>query len=264
MSEFLHFGKGISKTAASASARLYAVPHGTERMLQRRRRGTGIAPPGRVGKGIVDNLSPVGAAQGSRRHFRFFSAARRCAADGLAWPLRSQAIRIAAPLLFILVLCASARAQQGAITAPTAAGLTPAQTARAEDVGKRVKCMCGGCDDAAGMCTHSGGNFAGPCDTAKAELKEVSDDVAKGQSDDQIQQAFVQEYGPTVLIEPPKKGFDLLAWAMPVALPIFAVLLVWGLVTRWRERSSLAPADGLPVDPNLLARAHRESADPHE
>lgn len=127
-----------------------------------------------------------------------------------------------------------------------------------------MKCMCGGCDDAAGMCTHSGGNFAGPCDTAKAELKEISDDVAKGLSDDQIEQAFVQEYGPTVLIEPPKKGFDLLAWALPVALPIFAVLLVWGLVTRWRERSALAPAGGPPVDPNLLARAHRESGDSDE
>lgn len=170
-----------------------------------------------------------------------------------------QAVHMAAAALFVLTLSASAYAQQGAITAPPAAGLTSTQAARAEDVGKRVKCMCGGCDDAAGMCTHSGGNFAGPCDTAKAELKEVSDDVSKAMSDDQIQQAFVQEYGPTVLIEPPKKGFDLLAWAMPVALPIFAVLLVWGVVTRWRERSALTPAGGPPVDPNLLARAHRES-----
>lgn len=167
-------------------------------------------------------------------------------------------------LLLAGAFCISARAQQGAITAPPAAGLTSAQAARAEDLGKRMKCMCGGCDDAAGMCTHSGGNFAGPCDTAKAELKEISDDVAKGLSDDQIEQAFVQEYGPTVLIEPPKKGFDLLAWALPVALPIFAVLLVWGLVTRWRERSALAPAGGPPVDPNLLARAHRESGDSDE
>jgi cytochrome c-type biogenesis protein CcmH len=161
-------------------------------------------------------------------------------------------------------ICAVSQAQQGAITAPSAAGLTPAQAARAEELGKRVKCMCGGCDDAAGMCTHSGGNFAGPCDTAKAELKEISDRVGKGQSDDQILQAFVQEYGPTVLIEPPKRGFDLLAWVMPIALPIFAVLLVWGVVTRWRERAVVAPADGPPVDPALLARAHRESGDGDE
>ena len=182
--------------------------------------------------------------------------------------LAGSAARVLAHAVFAVLLfgalCAAARAQQGAITAPSAPGLTPAQTARAEDLGKRVKCMCGGCDDAAAMCTHSGGNFAGPCDTAKAELKEIADRLGKGESDDQIFQAAVQEYGPTVLIEPPKKGFDLLAWVMPIALPIVAVLLVWGLVARWRERSALAPAGGPPVDPNLLARAHRESGDADE
>lgn len=177
----------------------------------------------------------------------------------------ARVLTYAMAILFVAAaLCVTVKAQQGAITAPSAAGLTPAQSARAEELGKRVKCMCGGCDDAAGMCTHSGGNFAGPCDTAKAELKEISDRVGKGESDDQILQAFVQEYGPTVLIEPPKKGFDLLAWVMPVALPIFAVLLVWGVVTRWRERGTMAPAGGPPVDPALLARAHRESGDGDE
>lgn len=171
----------------------------------------------------------------------------------------------ATPVLFLAAaMSVSIQAQQGAITAPSDAGLSPAQTTRAEELGKRVKCMCGGCDDAAGMCTHSGGNFAGPCDVAKAELKEISAAVAKGQSDDQILQAAVQEYGPTVLVEPPKKGFDLLAWVMPVALPIVAVLLVWGIVTRWRERSTTVPADGPPIDAALLARAHRESGEGDE
>ncbi|HXU49374.1 MAG TPA: cytochrome c-type biogenesis protein CcmH [Candidatus Binatia bacterium] len=167
-------------------------------------------------------------------------------------------------LFLAAAMSGSVQAQQGAITAPPDTGLSPAQTARAEELGKRVKCMCGGCDDAAGMCTHSGGNFAGPCDVAKAELKEISAAVTKGQSDDQILQAAVQEYGPTVLVEPPKKGFDLLAWVMPVALPIVAVLLVWGVVTRWRERSTTVPADGPPIDAALLARAHRESGEGDE
>ena len=33
--------------------------------------------------------------------------------------------------------------------------------------------------------------------------------VARNDSDDLILQAFVQEYGPTVLAEPPTKGFNL-------------------------------------------------------
>jgi cytochrome c-type biogenesis protein CcmH len=119
--------------------------------------------------------------------------------------------------------------------------------------------MCGGCDDAAGLCTHSGGAFAGPCDTAKAELKEIARRVARGDSDDLILQSFVQEYGPTVLIEPPKSGFNWLAWIMPVAFPLVALLLVWQVVGRWRRRAALAPRSGPPLSADLMERARREA-----
>jgi len=137
--------------------------------------------------------------------------------------------------------------------------LTPEQAARAKSLGKRVKCMCGGCDDAAGMCTHSGGAFAGPCDTAKAELKEIDARVARGDSDDLILQSFVQEYGPTVLIEPPKAGFDWLAWVMPILFPIAALLLVWYVLRKWQRRAALAPASGPPLSAEVMERARREA-----
>jgi cytochrome c-type biogenesis protein CcmH len=137
--------------------------------------------------------------------------------------------------------------------------LTPEQTARAKSLGKRIKCMCGGCDDAAGMCTHSGGAFAGPCDTSKAELKEIDARVARGDSDSLILQSFVQEYGPTVLIEPPKAGFDWLAWIMPVLFPIVALLLVWQVVRKWHRRAALAPASGPPLSAEVMDRARREA-----
>jgi cytochrome c-type biogenesis protein CcmH len=137
--------------------------------------------------------------------------------------------------------------------------LTPEQAARAKSLGKRVKCMCGGCDDAAGMCTHSGGAFAGPCDTAKAELKEIDARVARGDSDSLILQSFVQEYGPTVLIEPPKAGFDWLAWIMPVLFPFAALLLVWQVVRKWHRRAALAPASGPPLSAEMMERARREA-----
>jgi cytochrome c-type biogenesis protein CcmH/NrfF len=133
------------------------------------------------------------------------------------------------------------------------------QSARGKELGKRVKCMCGGCDDAAGLCTHSGGAFAGPCDIAKAELKEVDAGIARGDSDDLILQSFVQEYGPTVLVEPPKSGFNWLAWIMPVVLPIVAALLVWETVRKWRQRAVLSPAGSSAVPPDLLDRARREA-----
>ncbi len=144
-----------------------------------------------------------------------------------------------------------------------AAAFAPApraqQTDRAKALSRRVKCMCGGCNDAAGTCTHSGGAFAGPCDTAKAELKEIDARVARGDSDDLILQSFVQEYGPGVLIEPPKSGFNWIAWIMPVAVPIVAFFFVWQVVRRWHRRAALAPASGPPISPDMLERARHEA-----
>ena len=131
-------------------------------------------------------------------------------------------------------------------------------TDRAKSLSKKVMCMCGGCNDTAGTCNHTGGAFSGPCDTAKAMQKEVADRVSRGDSDDLILQSFVQEYGPTVLPDPPKKGFTWLVWIAPIALPVFALFLIWELVRRWRRRQELAPAGGPPISADLLDRARRE------
>jgi cytochrome c-type biogenesis protein CcmH/NrfF len=141
---------------------------------------------------------------------------------------------------------------------PPSQAQTP-QAAHAKVLGQRLKCMCGGCGDTASGCNHTGGAFSGPCDTAKGMLKEADERISGGSSDDLVLQSFVQEYGPTVLIEPPKAGFNLLAWIMPVALPILALFAVWVVVRRWRLRAALAPAGGPPIAPELLARARHES-----
>ena len=147
------------------------------------------------------------------------------------------------------------------IVAPLAGALTPEQAERAHAISLRLNCMCGGCEDTVGTCNHSGGAFAGPCATAQAMLKKIDERVARGESDDLILQDFVQEYGPTVLVSPPAKGFNWLVWVMPVVLPLLAFLLVWQVVRRWRRRSELQPvgAEGPPVSPELLDRARRES-----
>lgn len=147
---------------------------------------------------------------------------------------------IAAMLLALALAAPAARAQR---------------SDHAKALGDRVMCMCGGCNDAAGKCTHSGGAFAGPCDTAKGELKEIDDRIAQGQSDDLILSEFVQEYGPTVLLSPPAKGFDLWAWVMPVIVALIGLLLVWMVVSRWRRA---AVAGGPDVSVDLLSRARRE------
>jgi cytochrome c-type biogenesis protein CcmH/NrfF len=131
--------------------------------------------------------------------------------------------------------------------------------ARAKALSKKVMCMCGGCNDTAGTCNHTGGAFSGPCDTAKAMQKEVAQRVDRGDSDDLILQSFVQEYGPTVLPDPPKKGFTWLVWIAPIAAPLIALFLIWEVVRRWRRRVELAPAGGPAISPELLDRARREA-----
>lgn len=131
---------------------------------------------------------------------------------------------------------------------------------RAKNLSKKVMCMCGGCNDTAGTCNHTGGAFSGPCDTAKAMQKEVAERVNRGDSDDLILQSFVQEYGPTVLVEPPKAGFTWLVWIAPIVAPLIALFLIWEVVRRWRHRQTLAPAAGPAISPELLERARREAS----
>jgi cytochrome c-type biogenesis protein CcmH/NrfF len=139
--------------------------------------------------------------------------------------------------------------------APASAQDTP----RAKALSKRVLCMCGGCEDSVGLCNHPGGTFSGPCETARGMQKDLDAHVTRGESDDQILQAMVEQYGPTVLVEPPKKGFDLLAWIMPIVVPLIALVLVWEVVRRWRHKATLAPAGGPQVNAEFLARAQREA-----
>jgi cytochrome c-type biogenesis protein CcmH/NrfF len=133
------------------------------------------------------------------------------------------------------------------------------QTERGKELGRRVKCMCGGCEDSATGCNHTGGSFSGPCDTAKGMQKEINERVGRNESDDLTLQAFVQEYGPTVLIVPPAKGFNLAAWVTPVVAPILALVLVWFVVRRWRQKGTLATASGPEVPAEFLSRAKREA-----
>lgn len=197
---------------------------------------------------------------GELRGRRSWPAATGCGRSAISAMLAVSTLFAMAMVFTPRLHAQQAAAPQGAQqAAQPVTQLTPDQAERAKSLGKRVKCMCGGCDDAAGTCTHSGGAFAGPCDTAKAELKEIDARVARGDSDDLILQSFVQEYGPTVLIEPPKSGFNWLAWIMPVAFPLVALFLVWQVVRRWHRRAALAPASGPPLPAELLERARQEA-----
>ena len=90
-------------------------------------------------------------------------------------------------------------------------------------------------------------------------LKELDERVARGDSAELILQSFVQEYGPTVLVDPPKTGFTGLVWVIPIVAPLLAFYLIWELVRRWRHRAVLAPSGGPQISSDLLDRARQEA-----
>jgi len=126
------------------------------------------------------------------------------------------------------------------------------QTERAKRLGGRMMCVCG-CNEILTACNHVG------CTTSHAMLKELDERVARGDSDDLVLQSFIQEYGPTVLVDPPKTGFTGLVWVVPIVAPLLALWLVWELVRRWRQRAVLTPTGGPQISSELLARARREA-----
>src|SRR5258707_12991859 len=134
---------------------------------------------------------------------------------------------------------------------------------RAKQVGSKIKCMCRGCEMSAAGCSHPGGAFSGMCDTAKGMLKEVDQHIAKGDTDEQILQAFVQENGTQVYTEPPKSGFSLVAWVMPSVYLFVGAGVGIFVIARWRKRPGpqTAPSSaGVPgVSPEMLERARAQA-----
>src|SRR5258707_10179224 len=148
-----------------------------------------------------------------------------------------------------------------ALMSPGAKRLLADQSDRTHQIGAKVKCMCNGCDQSAGKCYHVGGAYSGPCDTAKTMLKEIDAHIAKGMSDEQVLQAMIAQYGPLAYVEPPKSGFGLVAWLMPILYLLGGLALVIVVMKRWRRRpvavASAAGGDGVQVSPEVLVRARR-------
>jgi cytochrome c-type biogenesis protein CcmH/NrfF len=126
------------------------------------------------------------------------------------------------------------------------------ETQRAKNLGQKLLCVCG-CNQILTACNHVG------CTYSHGMLKELDDRVARNEPDDLTIQAFVQEYGPTVLAAPPATGFNRAAWIRPIAVPLIALYLFLELIRRWRQRAATGTASGPAVSAELLARAQREA-----
>ena len=77
----------------------------------------------------------------------------------------------------------------------------------------------------------------------------------------EIKAKLVAQFGTAILAAPPRKGFDLLIWWLPIAGIVAGGLLLGASVWRW-SRGQAGPTDvaGAPLDPELERRLDEELA----
>jgi cytochrome c-type biogenesis protein CcmH len=98
-------------------------------------------------------------------------------------------------------------------------------------------------------------------DSAAAQQIEqfISARIGRCESESQIKAELVANYGTVILAAPPRRGFDLLAWWLPLGGLILGALLV--ALGAWRWRRARVPEPETELDPEterqldeLLAR----------
>ena len=117
--------------------------------------------------------------------------------------------------------------------------------ARFEELGRhRLICACG-CNQILLDCNHVG------CTYSDRMRQQLTAAIQSGASDDSILQAFVKEYGTTVLAAPGTHGFDRVAWIMPFAVFLAALLAAAMVIRNWTMRTPAyaGPASSSALDP---------------
>ena len=89
----------------------------------------------------------------------------------------------------------------------------------------------------------------------------ISARIAAGDTKSEIKAKLVAQFGPAVLAEPSKHGFNLLAWVLPLVGIGLAAAALGLLAWRWtRSREPVAAVASAPLDPELDRRVDEELA----
>jgi cytochrome c-type biogenesis protein CcmH len=80
--------------------------------------------------------------------------------------------------------------------------------------------------------------------------------LAEGATETEIKAELVAQFGPAVLAEPAKSGFDLLAWLVPLALLGAGAVGVAAIAWGWSRRR--VDEDARDVDPAIERRLDDE------
>lgn len=92
---------------------------------------------------------------------------------------------------------------------------------------------------------------------ARRMKQMIRSSLAEGKTEEQIRDELVAQFGPGVVAEPPRKGFDLLAWLVPLGILAAGAVGVGAIAWGWRRRRA-EEASPAPLDPALERRLDAE------
>ena len=104
-----------------------------------------------------------------------------------------------------------------------------ADSAMVADISKQLVCQCG-CNMVLLNCSHA------ECSSRESMTALIVQQIEQGQSEEQIIQLFVTQYGEQVLTEPPKRGFNLMAWITPFAAILAGGGVIYVALKKWVRR----------------------------
>ena len=112
----------------------------------------------------------------------------------------------------------------------------PSAAQRAEAIEALIRCPS--CEDLSVLDSSAS--------TAVSVRHQIARQVAEGRTDQQIEDALVARYGPTILLSPPTRGLSALVWIVPALAGLGALVAVAMLFWR-RSRRDGRVAPGGPM-----------------
>ena len=119
------------------------------------------------------------------------------------------------------------------------------------EVATQLACYCGCSTQSIADCT---------CGVASKSRGEILASLAGGASEQQVVASWVERFGERILLEPPRKGFNLLGWFLPGVVLLASSLVLILVMFRWRgrPRAATAAAAATPPNPRYLEQLERE------
>jgi cytochrome c-type biogenesis protein CcmH len=118
-----------------------------------------------------------------------------------------------------------------------------------------------------------------PSGLAQQMRASIAQDLRAGMAADQVRAKFVAAYGPWILLSPPRRGLNLLAWIAPILLFLAGLVAAATTIRNWSASAGALGRNGAtgdsgqetdrpdelsPADRRLLDRALRSVGDEDE